>query len=90
MRTKQIIEGLNNSQKFRAVINGVIIGDCQVKDLQANRFQQREQRIAVWQALEQVALGRRVSKMIDSYGRSYEFYDGKMNKTTIDVQVNLV
>ena len=90
MRTKQIIEGLNNTQKFRAVINGVIIGDCQVKDLNGNRFQQREQRIAVWQALEQVALGRRVSKMIDSYGRSYEVYDDRMNKSVVDVQVNLV
>ena len=33
MRTKVIIDGLNNTQKFRAVINGVFIGDCQVKDL---------------------------------------------------------
>jgi hypothetical protein len=91
MRTKQIIEGLNNTQKFRAVINGVIIGDCQVKDLQANRFQQREQRIAVWQALEMIASSHRVgSTLVDSYGRSYEFYDGKMNKTMIDIQVNLV
>ena len=48
MRTKQIIMGLNNTQRFRAVINGVVIGDCQVKDLNGIRFQQREQRIAVW------------------------------------------
>jgi hypothetical protein len=91
MRTKQIIEGLNNTQKFRAVINGVIIGDCQVKDLQANRFQQREQRIAVWQALEQIASSHRVgSTLVDSYGRTYEVYDGKMNKSLIDIQVDLV
>jgi len=91
MRTKQIIEGLNNSQKFRAVINGVIIGNCQVKDLNGNRFQQREQRLAVWQALEKIASSHRIGcDLVDSYGRSYEVYDGQMKKTVIDVQVNLV
>jgi hypothetical protein len=92
MRTKRIIEGLKNSQKFRAVINGVIIGDCQVKDLVGNRFQQRDQRIAVWQALEMIASSHRVgSTMVDSYGRSFEIYDSTFNnKTVIDVQVNLL
>jgi hypothetical protein len=85
MRTKQIIMGMNNSQKFRAVINGVIIGDLQVKDLNGNRFQQREQRVAVWQALEMLAY-----TPARSYGRSYEFYDGQMKKTIVDVQVNLL
>ena len=82
MRTKTIIEGLNNSQKFRAVINGVIIGDCQVKDLVGNRFQQREQRIAVWEALNEIARGRRVGfGLVNSYGT---------NKYGVDVQVDLV
>ena len=91
MRTKRIIEGLKNTQRFRAVINGVIIGDCQVKDLVGNRFQQREQRIAVWQALEMIASSHRIGHdLVDSYGRSYEVYDGQMKKTVVDVQVNLV
>lgn len=60
MRTKVIIEGLNNSQKFRAVINGVMIGDCQVKDLRGNRFPQAQQRVAVWEALMEIARSRRV------------------------------
>ena len=51
MNTKIIIDGLKNSQKFRAIINGVVIGDCQVKDLVGSRFGQREQRLAVWDAL---------------------------------------
>ena len=85
MRTRQIIEGLKNTQKFRAVINGVIIGDLQVKDLNGNRFQQREQRIAVWQALEMLA-----GTSTQSYGRSFEVYDGRMNKTILDVQVDLI
>jgi hypothetical protein len=82
MRTKQLIMGLNNSQKFRAVINGVMIGDLQVKDLNGNRFPQRDQRLAVWLALEELARSRRVSNtLIEGFGRNY---DG------IDIQVNLI
>ena len=82
MRTKVIIEGLNNSQKFRAVINGVMIGDCQVKDLVGNRFQQREQRIAVWDALNEIGKSRRLNLgLADSFGT---------NRRGIDVQVDLV
>lgn len=83
MRTKRIIDGLNNSQRFRAILNGVFIGDCQVKDLNVNRFPQREQRIAVWEALEEVAKGRRLSTMgmVNSFGG---------NKRGIDIQVDLL
>ena len=59
MRTKVIIDGLNNTQKFRAIINGVFIGDCQVKDLMGNRFPHQAQRVAVWEALMEVARARR-------------------------------
>jgi hypothetical protein len=91
MRTKQIIDGFKNIQKFRAVINGVIIGDNQVKDLVGNRFQQTDQRIAVWQALEKIASSHRIGcTLVDSYGTTYEFYDGKMKKSVIDVQVDLI
>ena len=61
MNTKIIIDGLKNSQKFRAIINGVVIGDCQVKDLLGNRFMQREQRIAVWNALMKIGTSRRIN-----------------------------
>lgn len=82
MRTKVIIDGLNNTQKFRAIINGVIIGDCQVKDLLANRFPQREQRVAVWDALSEIARGRRVGfGLVNSFGT---------NRNGIDVQVDLL
>jgi hypothetical protein len=82
MRTKTIIDGLKNSQRFRAIINGVMIGDLQVKDLNTNRFPQRDQRLAVWRALEELARSRRVSnKLVDGFGRNY---DG------IDIQVNLI
>jgi hypothetical protein len=81
MRTKVIIDGLNNTQKFRAIINGVIIGDNQVKDLMGSRFSQREQRIAVWNALMQVGMQKRHGNETDGYGT---------NKDGVDVQVNLV
>jgi hypothetical protein len=83
MRTKRIIDGLNNSQRFRVILNGVFIGDCQVKDLNGNRFPQREQRIAVWEALEEVARGRRhgLMNMVNSFGG---------NKRGIDIQVDLL
>ena len=82
MNTKIIIDGLKNSQKFRAVINGVFIGDCQVKDLLGSRFPQREQRVAVWNALTQVAMRRRHG--LQMVGFSTRTNDG------IDVQVDLV
>ena len=82
LRTKILIDGLNNTQKFRAVINGVFIGDCQVKDLMGNRFPQVQQRVAVWNALMDVALRRRHG--LDMTGFATRTKDG------IDVQVDLV
>jgi hypothetical protein len=82
MRTKVIIDGLNNTQKFRAIINGVFIGDCQVKDLLSNRFPQREQRVAVWDALMYLA-SRRRRLGEDVIGFS-------TNRDGVDVQVDLV
>lgn len=81
MNTKILIDGLKNSQKFRAIINGVFIGDCQVKDLMGNRFPQREQRVAVWDALMQVAMRRR-------HGMNMVGYAGTIRG--IDIQVDLV
>ena len=81
MRTKTIIEGLKNTQKFRVVINGIIVGDCQVKDLMGNRFQQTDQRIAVWESLMDIAMRRRHGLNMTGFGGSKRGYD---------VQVNLV
>lgn len=81
MRTKIIIEGLKNTQKFRAIINGIIVGDCQVKDLMGNRFAQREQRAAVWEALMEVALRRRHGLDMTGFGG---------NRRGFEVQVDLV
>lgn len=82
MRTKVIIDGFRNSQKFRAIINGVMVGDCQVKDLMGSRFPQREQRVAVWDALMVLASRRR-------HGLS-EIGFVTRSREGIDVQVDLV
>ena len=82
MRTKTVIEGFKNTQKFRAVINGVFIGDCQVKDLLGSRFPQREQRVAVWDALMVLASRRRLG--LPEVGSVTRSRDG------IDIQVDLV
>jgi hypothetical protein len=82
MRTKVIIEGFKNTQKFRVVLNGIIIGDCQVKDLIGSRFQQREQRNAVWEALIQLSFTRRTcNPNTKGFGANLRGYD---------VQVDLV
>ena len=81
MRTKVIIDGLKNSQKFRAVINGVFIGDCQVKDLLGNRFPHQVQRVAVWEALGEVARSRRVGANMTGFGG---------NRQGVDIQVDLI
>lgn len=82
MRTKVIIDGLKNTQKFRAVINGVFVGDCQVKDLMENRFPKQEQRVAVWNALCIIAMGIRHNKPITGFGTR--------TNNDVDVQVDLV
>lgn len=81
MRTKVVIDGLKNTQKFRAVINGVFIGDCQVKDLLGNRFPHTVQRVAVWNALMEVARGRRCGADLTGFAGQ---------RQGVDVQVDLV
>lgn len=60
MRTKTIIDGFKNSQKFRVTINGVLLNGITPKDLDNSRFGLTEQRVAVWDALESLARMRRV------------------------------
>lgn len=81
MRTKVIIDGLNNTQKFRAIINEVMVGDCQVKDLLGSRFPHQAQRVAVWEALMEIAMRKR-------HGVSMIGFAGI--RQGINVQVDLV
>ncbi len=83
MRTKQLIWGLNNSRKIRAIVDGVGMY-MQVKDLQ-DRFVFTNQRVAVWQALEYCV---RTNTM--GFATTYTFYDEKMQRKAVQVQVDLL
>jgi hypothetical protein len=82
MRQKRIIQGLNNSQKIRVIVNGVgfyttVMGMTQMCFT--------SQRVAVWTALERIAR----EKILGFAGRT-SAYDGKMQRTEIDFQVDLI
>ena len=82
MRQKRIIEGLNNSQKIRVIVNGVgfyttILGMTQMCFT--------DQRVAVWTALERIA-----REQIKGFAGRTAVYNDKMQKTEIDYQVDLV
>ncbi len=58
MRTKVIIDGFKNSQKFRVIINGIMLHTT-IKSMASDQFAQTEQRVAVWDALMALAMQRR-------------------------------
>ena len=65
MRTKAIIQGLKNSQKFRFILTaqsgedvGMVITVRQMSD----DFATRDARVAIWTALELLASQRRVAR----------------------------
>ena len=82
MRRKQIIQGLNNSQKVRVIVDGV---GFYTTVQGATEMCFTEQRIAVWNALE--VMGR---EKLEGYGGSNRVYDEKMIPVTIGFQINLV
>lgn len=83
MRTKQLIWGLNNTQKFRAIVNGVGF-IMKVKDLE-DKFVFTTQRVAVWNALATCA-----RENVSGFGTTYTYYDEKMVATKVVIQVNLL
>jgi hypothetical protein len=82
MRTKQVIQGLNNSQKIRVIINGVGFHTT-VMGMTEMLFS--EQRVAVWIALEQIA-----REGVQGVASRTWFYNDKMEKTSVDYQVDIV
>ena len=83
MRTKQIIEGLNNTQKVRVILDGVGFY-MQVKDL-LDAFVFTEQRVAIWTTIE-----RCVRERVKGLAISTSFYDNKMQRKEIQIQVDLL
>ena len=82
MRRKQIIQGLNNSQRIRVIVNGVGFNTT-VQDATEMPF--TDQRVAVWNALE--VIGR---EKIQGFGGQTTIYDAKMKTVVISTQVNLL
>ncbi len=80
MRTKTIIDGLKNSQKVRVILNDVHIYTT-VKGMAFDTFGQTDQRVAVWDALLDIAMRRR-------HGLNMTGYSGE--KRGFRVQVDLV
>jgi hypothetical protein len=82
MRTKQVIQGLNNSQKIRVIINGVGFHTT-VMGMTEMLF--TEQRVAVWNALAVIA-----REGVQGVASRTWFYNDKMEKTSVDYQVDIV
>lgn len=58
MRTKTIIDGFKNSQKFRVIINGIALYTT-VKGMAFDTFGMTDQRVAVWDAMMALAMQKR-------------------------------
>ena len=82
MRTKQIIKGLDNSQKIRVIVNGVGFHTT-VKGMTEMVF--TGQRVAVWCALERIAF----EKIQGFASRTYHYND-QGERVYVDYQVDLV
>lgn len=87
MRRKRIIEGMNNSQKIRVILNGIGFHTT-IEGMTEMPF--TGQRVAVWNALDYIALQARLGRTISGYGSSTTFYNDKMQPERIDFQVDLV
>jgi hypothetical protein len=84
MRTKQIIQGLNNNQRIRVILNGVGFYTT-VKG--ANELPFSTQGMAVISALMSLAYGKEKST---GFGTRVSIYNHKMEREYFDVQVDLV
>jgi len=81
MRTRSVIRGLKNSQPIRVIVNGV--GFMTTVE-GVTRMSFTEQRVAVWNALEHIA-----SEKISGYAYTSTFYNDRMERASVDVQVDL-
>ena len=65
MRTRAIIDGFKNSQKFRFILkatNGEEVGMVITIQQMVDNFATRDARVAVWLAMEKLALDRHLAK----------------------------
>ena len=89
MRVKRLVDGLNNSQKIRVIVNGVGFYTTV-----AGAFEMafRSQRVAVGFALNSIGVSQTLpaGKRISGLSRSYTVYDHADKQVTVDVQVDLL
>lgn len=89
MRTKRFVDGLNNSQKIRVIVNGVGFHTTV-----AGAFDMafHSQRIAVSMALNSIGCSQGLpeGKRISGIARRYNVYDHESKLVDVDVQVDLV
>ena len=67
MRTKTIIDGFKNSQKFRFIlspIEGEDVGLTITIQQMSDCFATRDARVAVWEALLKLSVSRRLSQRV--------------------------
>jgi len=88
MKTKRLIPYFNNSQKFRAIVDGVGLY-MTVSQLETT-FATSSHRIAVWQALEALGISRHKEPNTTGLGTTITVYDDKIKPTRIPVQVDLL
>jgi hypothetical protein len=66
MRTKTIIDGFKNSQKFRFILmstSGEEFGMYLTVQQMSDQFATRDARVAVWTALQRLSYDRQVAKV---------------------------
>jgi len=82
MRTKQFIQGFNNKQRVRAIINGVGFY-ATVQDLLSGPFS--DQTTPLHQVLHTMN-----KEKCDGFGTRITLYNYKMEQKSFDIQLNLV
>lgn len=88
MRKQQIIQGMNNSQKIRFIVNGFGMY-CKVSDIES--FATTSHRVAVFSALQSLQCSRELAKSCGKKEIPTGFGTRSMFQgVDIDVQVDLV
>ena len=87
MRTKRLIDGLNNTQKVRVIVDGV--GFYTTVEGAFNMVFSTQQN-AVTMALVSLGCGQYGKEPISGIGRRYNLYNEMGQLVDVDVQVDLV
>jgi len=87
MRTKQVIAGLNNSQKIRIMVDGFGMY-MTVRNVES--ICTTTHRWAVESALVRLVSAMKKDSSTTGFGSRINVYNGKMESVSVDIQVDLV